>query len=275
MKSDYFDLGDGKLYYEVSEDEGKQQTLVLSHAAFLDGRMWDKQWDVFAQHYRVVRYDMMGFGRSDRATGLRSRRADLLRLLDHLQIERAHLLGCSMGGEIVIDLALEHPQRVESIIVVNGVPNGFEMQGEPPPYLMEMIEASQAGDIDRASELQLRIWFDGPYRTTDQVDAQARQHASMMNRIFVVNQTFAIDMQPLNPLTPPAIERLHEIHIPVLIINGALDHAEVLRGAETMLKQIPQAQQVVIPNTAHVPNMEEAEIFNQTVIDFLSIHADT
>ncbi|MFN8441329.1 MAG: alpha/beta fold hydrolase [Caldilineaceae bacterium] len=270
MSSGYFDLGDGKLYYEVSEDEGQQQTLVLSHAAFLDGRMWDSQWDAFTQHYRVVRYDMMGFGRSEVATGQRSRRADLLRLLDHLQIERAHLLGCSMGGEIVIDLALEHPERVESIIVVNGVPNGFEMQGEPPPHFMEMIAASQAGDVDLTSELQLRIWFDGPYRTTDQVDAQAaRQYASTMNRIFVVNGTFAVDMQPLNPLTPPAIERLNEIHIPVLIINGALDHAEVLRGAELMLAKIPQAQQVIIPNTAHVPNMEEAEIFNKSVLDFL------
>jgi pimeloyl-ACP methyl ester carboxylesterase len=233
--------------------------------------MWDDQWDVFAEHYRVVRYDMRGYGKSDPVSGPRTRRHDLHRLLQHLNIDRAHLLGCSMGGEIVIDLALEHPQLAESLTVVNGTPSGFELQGEPPPALLEMIEAMQHGDVERASELQLRIWVDGPHRQPDAVDRQVRQRASVMNRLFVANGTWAIaDLQPLNPLDPPAVRRLREIQAPTLVASGQLDYAETLRAADVMAAEIPDARQVVFPGAAHVPNMEQPALFNRIVLDFLA-----
>ncbi len=92
------------------------------------------------------------------------RRDDLHYLLDHLKVEKAHLLGCSMGGEIVIDYTLEHPERVLSLIPVSAVPSGFQMQGKPPDELMQMMEAAQKGDLKRESELQIRVWVDGPFR---------------------------------------------------------------------------------------------------------------
>lgn len=268
MGTGYFDLGDGRLYYEI---EGEGETLVLSHAAFLDSGMWDAQWDAFTQHYRVIRYDMRGYGKSDPVTGPRVRRDDLYRLLQHLKVERAHLLGCSMGGELAIDLALEHPELAASLIVVNSAPSGFEPQGEPPQYLFEMMDAMQQGDFARASELQLRIWVDGPQRTPEQVDSDVRQRAASMNRIFVENQTWAIaDLQPLNPLNPPAVGRLSELHVPTLVVVGALDHAENLRAADIIADGIAGAQKVIIADTAHVPNMEQPEIFNRAVLDFLN-----
>ncbi len=271
MTTGFFDLSDGKIYYEVAGDTGNHETLVLSHAAFLDSRMWDSQWQAFAQHYRVIRYDMIGYGKSDPATGPRTRRQDLYRLLQHLDVRRAHLLGCSMGGEIMLDLALEYPELAASLTLVNSTPSGFELQGEPPAYLLEMIEATQQGDIERASELQLRIWVDGPQRTPEQVEAQVRQHASEMNRIFVRNGTWMIaELQPLNLLSPPAIGRLHEIGVPTLIVSGALDHAETLRAGEVMATGISGAKRVTIPNTAHVPNMEQPELFKRTLLEFLS-----
>jgi pimeloyl-ACP methyl ester carboxylesterase len=271
MTTGYLDLGDGKLYYEVSDGGDQQETLVLSHAAFLDSRMWDDQWDVFAGRYQVIRYDMRGYGKSDPASGPRTRRHDLYRLLQHLNIARAHLLGCSMGGEIVIDLALEHPELAESLIVVNSTPSGFELQGEPPPVLLEMLAAMQQGDIERTSELQLRIWVDGPHRQPDEVDRQVRQRASAMNRLFVANGTWAIaDLQPFNPLDPPAARRLREIQAPTLIVSGSLDYAETLRAADVMAAAIPNAKRVMIPDTAHVPNMEQPALFNRVVLDFLA-----
>ncbi len=71
----YADLGDGKLYYEMA---GAGETLVLCHAGFVDSRMWDGQWADFTRHYRVLRFDMRGFGKSDLAGGPVSRRDDLL-----------------------------------------------------------------------------------------------------------------------------------------------------------------------------------------------------
>src|SRR5688572_13031736 len=105
--SGYLEMNDGKLYYETA---GEGEPLVLSHAAFLDSRMFDAQWQALAEQFRVIRYDMRGFGKSSEVQGPRCRRDDLRQLLQQLGITRAHFIGTSMGGEIMLDLALEQPE---------------------------------------------------------------------------------------------------------------------------------------------------------------------
>jgi pimeloyl-ACP methyl ester carboxylesterase len=160
---------------------------------------------------------------------------------------------------------------VSSLIPVSVVPNGFEMRGEPPPYMMEMMQAAQKGDTALISDLQIRIWVDGMFRQPEQVDPRVRAHAARMNQIPVKNNTWAIaDMQPVDPLDPPAIERLGELQVPTLVIDGALDHPEILRAGDVMVSEVKNAQKVVIADTAHVPNMEKPAEFNRAVLDFLS-----
>ncbi len=263
----YVDLDDGKLYYEMA---GEGEILVLGHAGFVDSRMWDEQWDTFTQKYRVIRFDMRGYGKSDPAYGSRVRRNDLAQLFEHLHITRAALLGCSFGGTIMIDFALEHPEMVSALITVSSAPSGFQLQGEPPPLLMEMITASQKGETAHVSELQLRIWVDGPYRQAEQVDPIVRQRAAEMNRIAVELNTWSIaDAQPLNPLDPSAIERLNTIHVPALIMAGALDDPEILRAVDVMVNAIKGAKKQLFSGSAHVPNMEEPKKFTQVVLSFL------
>jgi pimeloyl-ACP methyl ester carboxylesterase len=270
MTKGFCQLGDGQLYFEDKGADSSRETLILNHAAFLDSRMWDAQSEAFAERYRVIRYDMRGFGKSDPVTGPRTRREDVYRLLAHLGVTRAHVLGCSMGGEIALDMALERPEMVASLIVVNSTPSGFELQGPPPRYVLEMIEAMQRGDDERASELQLRIWVDGPHRAPEQVEPSVRARAAEMNRIFVRNKTFPIaDMQPHNPLNPPAAKRLDQVRCPTLVVTGALDDGEILRAGRMLVEEIANAKAVTIPNAAHVPNMEAPELFNQTVLNFL------
>lgn len=267
--SDYLELDGGKLYYETA---GTGETLVLSHAAFLDSRMFDPQWERLAQHFRVIRYDMRGFGRSSAVQGPLCRRDDLWHLLSHLEVEQAHLIGCSNGGEIMLDLALEHPNLPLSLTLVGAVPSGFHLEGEPPRHVMEMIEAMQQGNTARANELQIRIWFDGAFREPDEVDGDLRQKALQMNRIPVESSTFFIaDTQPLKPLDPCALARLETVGCPVLVVAGTLDHPEILRAAEIMTERIPNAQKVLIKDTGHVPSFEQPEAFNQALFTFLGI----
>ncbi len=262
------DLKDGKIYYEMA---GEGETLVLSHAGFVDSGMWDDQWKPFAEQYRVIRYDMRGYGKSSNLDTPIVRRDDLYKLLDQLKVEKTHLLGCSMGGEIVIDYTLEHPERVVSLIAVSAVPSGFQMQGKPPEELMQMMEAAQKGDLKRESELQIRVWVDGPHRRADQVNGDVRKHAARMNRIPVENGTFMkADMQPLKPLDPPAARRLGSINVPTLVIAGALDNSEIVRAADVMQAAIPHAKKVIISDAAHVPNMEKPAEFNKAVLGFLA-----
>jgi len=264
----YLDLGDGQLYYEVA---GKGAPLVLSHAAFLDSRMFDAVWEPLAEYFRVIRYDLRGFGKSSPVTAPLSRRDDLERLLTHLDVTRAHLVGCSLSGEISLDLTLEQPQRSASLTLVGATPGGFELQGEAPRHMMEMIEAMQRGDIDRANELQIRIWLDGGYREAGQVDAALRKKALEMNRIPVAQNTYFIaDAQPIHPPAPPAVTRLEAVTCPTWVVAGALDHPEVLRAANEMTQRIPHARKTIIESTGHVPSYEQPARFVKLLLDFLS-----
>jgi pimeloyl-ACP methyl ester carboxylesterase len=265
LTSGYVDLDDAKLYYEVA---GDGEPLVLCHAGFVDRRMWDDQWNDFTQRYRVIRFDMRGFGKSDPVAASLARRDDLYGLLKQLNIAHATLLGCSASGEIVIDVALEHAEMVSALVVVSTVPGGFELQGEPPRYLMEMMAAVEQGDLALASELQNRIWIDGPFREPGQVDPRVRERAAEMNRIALANGTWrTADASPLNP---PAVQRLNEIRVPTLIIAGGLDHPEILRAADVMTAAIPGASKQIMPDCAHMPNMEQPGKFNRIVLDFLN-----
>ena len=263
----YMNLEDGQIYYEIA---GDGFPLVLSHAAFLDSRMFDSIWEPLAQHFRVVRYDMRGYGRSSPVTGPIARRADLDQLLKYLDIPQAHFVGCSNGGEIALDLALENPGKVTSLTLVDATPSGFELQGEPPRYMLEMLDAAQNGDVDRASELQIRILLDGAYREPEQMDLALRQKALEMTRIPIAQKTsFVADSQPVNPLDPPAIARLERVSSPTLIVVGSLDHPELHRAADEMAARIPQAQKIIMEGSGHVPSYEQPDQFVRLLLEFL------
>ncbi len=255
------------IYYQMA---GSGEALVLCHAGFVGSRMWDDQWEEFARHFRVVRFDLCGYGKSPLPDRPTARRRELEALVDQLGIRRALLLGCSLGGTIALDFALEHPDRVDGLILVSAVPSGFEMRGEPPRDLVDMFSAGKQGDLKRVSELQVRLWVDGPFRRPEQVDPQVRRRAAEMNRIPVEHGTWGkVDMKPIDPLDPPAVRRLDEIHAPALIIAGALDDPELLRAADVMSAGIPGAQKVILPDAAHLPNMERSAEFSRAVFSFV------
>jgi pimeloyl-ACP methyl ester carboxylesterase len=265
----YLNLGDGQLYYETA---GKGTPLILAHAAFLDSRMFDAIWERLAKHFRVIRYDMRGFGKSSPVTGPLCRRDDLVRLLTALDVTHAHLVGCSLSGTVGLDLALEQPHRFKSLTLVGSTPSGFQLQGEPPRYLMEMFAALQSGNFNHANELQIRIYLDGENREPGQVDSTLRKNALEMNRIPVAQNTlFISDMQPANPLTPPAITRLESVMCPTWVVAGELDHSEILRAADEMARRIPDARKTIIESAGHVPSYEKPDTIVKLLMDFLSI----
>ncbi len=118
ITNDYMTFDGAKIYYETA---GQGEALLLVHAGFVDSRMWDDQFMFFARNYRVIRFDMRGFGRSDPAQGPVVRRHEIESLMNHLGIQNAALVGCSMGGANVLDFALEHPDRVREPLVQFGL----------------------------------------------------------------------------------------------------------------------------------------------------------
>jgi pimeloyl-ACP methyl ester carboxylesterase len=113
-ESGFAEVDRASLYYEVV---GNGEPLVLIHAGIADRRMWDGQLGAFAEHPRVIRYDMRGCGRSDTSEGAPfSHHDDLRGLLDSLGIERASFVGCSIGAKTVIDFALDQPWRARALV---------------------------------------------------------------------------------------------------------------------------------------------------------------
>jgi 3-oxoadipate enol-lactonase len=108
-------LNGARIHYERS---GTGFPVLLIHAGIADSRMWEPQAEAFDKRFDMVRPDLRGFGDTALPPAPYSGIADLVGLLDHLQIDRAHVIGCSMGGTLAIDLALEHPKRVERLVLV-------------------------------------------------------------------------------------------------------------------------------------------------------------
>lgn len=262
----FAELNGSKFYYETA---GTGFPLILVHAGICDSRMWDEQFDVFAQQHRVVRYDLRGYGQTAPVDGAYAHHTDLLALLNHLGIERAHLLGCSMGGATVIDFALTYPDRVSALIPVCCEPGGFQDPvDEPlPPGYEEYEAAAKAGDLAYANEYEVHLWADGLQRTPDQVDAALREKVYAMNQIALQHE--ALQLRERQKIDPPAAARLGEIQAPTLLIMGDLDYPSMLRAADFMATTIPGAQKATIQGTAHLPNMEQPAHFNQIVLDFL------
>jgi 2-hydroxy-6-oxonona-2,4-dienedioate hydrolase len=258
------EINGARLYYEIA---GDGEPLVLNHAGIADGRMWDGHLGAFARRFRVIRYDMRGFGRSAMVEGPFSHHEDLHALLDSLAIGRAFFVGCSMGGRTIIDFALEHLERVCALVLVGPAVSGFEVGGDPPEQWEELVAADNAGDLERISELEVQIWVDGPYRGPDRVDPGVRDLVREMNLIALQNEASGLGAE--SSLTPPAVNRLAEIRIPALVIVGDRDQPKTTRAADLLHRNIPHARRVVMPRTAHLPNMESPQEFNRIVLGFL------
>lgn len=263
MTNNFAELNGTKFYYELA---GSGPPLVLVHAGIADGRMWDAQFSVFAQHYRVLRYDRRGFGQTPMVAGDYAHHGDLDALLQHLQIERALLVGCSQGAKTIVDFALEHPARVAALGLVAPALSGFAFNGAAPPQAAALDRAEAAGDLALVNELELQVWVDGPHRTPADVDAAVREQVRAMNALAL--QT-PMDLGQEQPLVPSAAGRLGEIHAPTLILTGNLDTPRTLAAAEWLAQHIAGATRVSMEGTAHLPNMEQPAVFNQHVLTFL------
>jgi pimeloyl-ACP methyl ester carboxylesterase len=211
---------------------------------------------------------MRGFGRSEMVEGQYSHHEDLRGMLDHLGIERASLLGCSQGGGAVIDFALRHPERALALVLVGPAVSGVDSDESPPEEWDELVAADEAGDLERVSELEVRIWVDGPYRGPEEVDPTVRDLVREMNLIALRSE--ASELGEETPADPPAADRLAEIQAPTLVIVGELDRPEVIAKTDLLERSISDARRIVMPETAHLPNMEKPEEFNRIVLAFLT-----
>ncbi len=266
MDSGFVDLPDGaRLRYDVA---GAGPVVLFLHPGLWDRRVWDDQMTSFpAAGYRAVRYDTRGYGESSRPAGEPySFVDDQLAVLDHLDVVEAAVVGCSMGGAVGIDFALEHPDRVWAVVAAASGLSGFEPLEEEEDWWERVdgpIEAAiEAGDLGRAQELRLQIW--APLGTDDEAGRKIRDIA--LDNIHELT----MDETAEQGIDPPAAHRLRDIDAPTLVIAADHDPPDMLRIADLIARGIPDARKVTIEDADHVVNLRQPERFDEAVLAFLS-----
>jgi pimeloyl-ACP methyl ester carboxylesterase len=263
-QSGFANINGTKIYYEVA---GEGHPFLMVHAGIASQSMWDDQFNHFSKRYKVVRYDMRGYGQSPPSAADYQRHEDIRALLDYLHIDHACLMGSSMGGGACMNFALEYPDRADALIMTGSAPNGFAYPDwSPSPQDEGMEEALQKGDLARANEFAMQLFVDGKGRSPEQVNPALRKKVYDMNLTALRNDP---QMGRDVPLAVPAANRLADLHIPVLIIMGDLDEEYIYRAADFMASNIAGARKIVMAGTAHLPNMEYPNEFNAHVQAFL------
>jgi pimeloyl-ACP methyl ester carboxylesterase len=264
--------GDIKIYYE---DEGpappsdrRETPVVLIHGHSADLRLWEPQVPaLLGDGWRVVRYDVRGHGRSSvPATGYSWEHylADLRGLLDHLRVERAHLAGISMGGAIALQLALEEPGRVASLALLDSALPGFAYSPQFEDDIERLREAVRADGPRAALE---RHWLTHPI--FDGVRRHPERFAALRRMVLAYPAADYLDEAEYAPPERPAIERLHEVQAPALVIVGELDLPDFRIIADILAENLPRARKLVVPGAGHLPSLEHPEEVNPALLSFL------
>lgn len=262
-RSEMISINDARLYVEQA---GSGQPVVLLHAGIADSRMWDAQFDAFSADFRVVRYDMRGFGQSTMPPGEYAHVDDLATLLHHLNIARPLLIGASQGGRVALEFALKHPERAAALVLSAPGLRGYDYSDMVAQYAEANDAAAEAGDIDRAVELDMRMWVDGPRRRVENVDPAFRERAYRLARH--VYQTNNLDSQERR-LTFSMVDHLSRIATPALVLVGEYEVPDFINIAGMVAFTLENARKVMIPGAAHLLPMELPDTFNQHVLAFL------
>ncbi len=261
VETGYADVNGTRLYHELA---GAGQPLVLIHGFGLDRRMWDQQFAEFAQHRRVVRYDLRGFGRSAMPeVGQPYRHIDDLRaLLDHLAIKRAALVGLSLGGSVALNAALAYPDRVSALVLVDTIVSGRPMSAEWDDEYRQVRRAAREQGVEQGKHGWFDIRMFAPTRAHPQAGPWLRQLIDDWPGWQFIHR------DPENT-SIQAIERLGEVRAPTLVVVGERDQPDFQAIANELTAGIPLARKVVVPGAGHMAPMEAPGEFSALVLGFL------
>ena len=264
--SGFADVNGTRLYYEIV---GNGPPLVLIHGRGLDTRMWDDQVAAFAAKYRVIRYDVRAFGKSSLPSDVPFRHADDLHaLLQHLGVDRAQIVGLSMGGRIAVDFALLYPESALSLVLVDASLDGGDYSDAWNESLDAIAERARREGPGAGNEMWLAHELFAPAREQSACCAKLAQIVAESSGWIWLHDT------PLQAIVPPAADRLNELRVPTLVVVGERDLSDFQRIADTLATEIDGARKVVLRGAGHISNMERPVEFNAVVLKFLDEIAD-
>ncbi|WP_162463232.1 alpha/beta fold hydrolase [Paenibacillus psychroresistens] len=249
------------IYYESA---GEGEALVLLHGFPLDSRMWDPQMDMLSKKFQVIRFDIRGLGKTIDPGLTFTLFDDISSLLQKLQIKSANFLGCSFGGYMGIEFVLAYPKMAHRLILVSSggfLPVSEDMQLQNKRFREEWT----LGNIDEALDINLHLLLDGP----DQEIGRVQTNRLWLKEIY--REIYSKELSQNRPtwLDPHPSGRLAEVNVPTLVISGELDHFDYKKTADMLAANIPNAKHITFNKSAHFPNIDSPNEFNDTIVSFL------
>jgi pimeloyl-ACP methyl ester carboxylesterase len=248
-----------KINYRVA-GQGEPLVMIMGFSA---GRIgWLPQTGFFKKYYRVITFDNRGAGKSDKPPGPYSTRMmadDTVKLMDHLKIEKAHVIGLSMGGMIAQELAINYPHRVMKLVLAATYARQDETSGDT----LEQAEFLNLPPEKKASAL-IGLAFNKPfYRFTIGLIA------GVLTRFTGASGGVGIAGQSEACLKHDTLERLSSITAPTLVIVGTGDRIIKPVSSEVIAGRIPNARLVKVEGASHYFSFELKNVFNREVLNFL------
>jgi len=249
------------------ETAGKGTPIVLIHGHPFDHTMWYPQVEAFSPNYKVITPDLRGYGKSSlpatRATRFEDYATDILLLLDHLKIDSFHLGGLSMGGQIIMEIFRQAPDRIKTLIFADTFAG------------LDTPEAKQKRYEDAA-----RLEKDGMDAYADEVIYKMIKPAHVSSMPSVADHVIKM-MKATSPVAAATAmrarseridyltETLPKIDIPTLVIVGRDDEFTPVAKAKELKENLQNCKLVIIEDAGHMPNLEQPYQFNKAVLGFL------
>lgn len=250
------------------EADGFGIPVVFLHAGVTDRRMWAEQMRALAEEgYHVISYDRRGFGETETGDVPFSHLVDLEAVLDRLSIHAAVLVGCSMGGALAIDFAIENPGRTIGLVLIGTAISGGD-SAEIPEEVAELEDAldyaSERGNLETVNRIEAHLWLDGPLSESGRVQGPARELFLKMNAIALHHPDLTQEEEP-----DDADLSLATITAPTLLVVGELDFPDIIARHEDLSEELENAFAVILEDTAHLPSLERPDLFNPLLLEFL------
>jgi 3-oxoadipate enol-lactonase len=234
---------------------GSGPTVLLVHAGGMDGRMWEPLAQRLAGRFRLVIPDVRGHGRTPMPTEPYADAEDLVALLDELEVQRAPVVGASFGGWIALQLATLAPERVSALALFAGtLADSEEWSAQIEDYWAKEEQLVEAGDIDGAVELGVRVWVREP-SIADLVADMSRTALHAQAGVEAPEVELPVD--------------LGAIAVPTLAVDGGLDLPDWARMADRIAATVPGAQRATVADAGHLIALERPDAAAELLAPFL------
>lgn len=235
---------------------GKATLVLFLHGIRGNRRNWTRQVEFFAQHFRAAAWDARGYGDSDDYEGAlqfdEHFTADVLRVADHFEAAKLHLVGLSMGGRIARNFALRHPGRLRSLVLAGTSPGFNALSGDE---VKRFVAERRVATPESARRLLGSRAVPGAYEQL--LDSMQRVHPACFEKTLEAS------------VAQDRAAPIEQIRVPTLVVTGEEDKVYSPELSRDMARRIPGAELVVMKGVGHLGNLEQPDEFNQAVLEFL------